>query len=103
MFLWAEEMERYGAFEVMQWVQALLEQVVDKVHREGHTPEYGAAWGCDGKDEYLRDRCNLEDNCHLKLLPLDPLFIRNFLVKHIPPLRLQDVMSVPYVFAPSEL
>ena len=50
-------------FEVMQWVQDLLEQVVDKVHREGYTPEYGAEWGCDGTYEYLRDRCNLEDNC----------------------------------------
>ena len=90
--LWAVEMERYGMFEVMQWMQDLQTQVADKVHLDGHTPWYGAEWGCDGTDEFHRDRYSLGDNCHLAVLPLDPLYRRNFLVEHIPPLRLQDVI-----------
>ena len=102
MLLWAEEMERFGAFEIMEWMQELLEQVVRKVHRDGYTPEYGAVWGCGGQDEFFRDQCDLGANCHLELLPLDVLYIRNVLTQNIPPLRFEDVMNAPYVFSPSE-
>jgi hypothetical protein len=38
------------------------------------------------------------------LLPLDPLYRRQFLaVEAMPPLKLEDVVQVPCVFAPSEL
>ena len=37
------------------------------------------------------------------LLPLDPLYRRQFLTEAMPPLKLEDVVQVPYVFAPSEL
>ena len=103
MEIWREETERFGMFEVMQCTQALINRVAENLRNSYDNPAYGEEWKCDGVDEFGQEHCSLGDSCHLMLLPLDPLYRRQFLTEAMPPLKLEDVVQVPYVYAPAEL
>jgi hypothetical protein len=101
--IWRDEMDRFGMFEVIQCTQDLISSVNDNLQNIYDNPAYGEEWKCEGRDEFGQEHCSLGDSCHMMLLPLDPLYRRQFLTEAMPPLKLEDVVQVPYVFAPSEL